>query len=298
MQEYNQITIAVLLTCHNRRKKTLNCLESLYSAKCPTRQLDVFLVDDGSTDGTGEAIKFKFPKVVVIQGTGNLYWNQGMRLAWDTASKSRQYDFYLWLNDDTLVKIDALIELIQCFQEAMKKDQKPAIITGACESTENKNIFSYGGKTDLGPVIPNGTLQPCKYINGNVVLVSNVIFNELGNLSPDYTHAMGDFDYGLRAIKAGYRCYTTKSYIAICPTNPGIPAWCNPNTPLLQRLRLLKSPKGLNIKEYNIFRKRFWGWKWIIYALKAYLKILYPSLYFKISSKSISDLSNIPKLKV
>ena len=45
-------TIATLITCHNRKDKTLACLDALFSNHLPDRVLlDVFLVDDGSTDG-------------------------------------------------------------------------------------------------------------------------------------------------------------------------------------------------------------------------------------------------------
>ena len=106
--------IAVLLTCHNRKKKTLQCLNALNIQEGleVDYNIEVFLVDDGSFDGTAEAIVACFPNVHIIQGNGNLYWNQGMRLAWDTAAKTKDYDFYLWLNDDTILDKDAIINLI------------------------------------------------------------------------------------------------------------------------------------------------------------------------------------------
>ena len=277
-------SIAALLTCHNRRQMTLDCLKALYDASLPSGySLSVFLVDDGSTDGTGEAVKTHFPQVNIIKGNGNLFWNQGMRLAWETAVKSQSFNFYLWLNDDTLLDKHAIIELLDCNSEAIKKDNKSAVITGACRVSNDKNEFSYGGRTKSCPIIPNGKLQLCKYINGNAVLIPREVYKELGNLSPDYTHAIGDFDYGMRALKAGFNCYTTKTFVATCPLNEGILAMFNPQIPLIKRFKLLHSPKGWNIKDDNKFRKKFWGWKWIIFALKTYLKTLSPSFYSKIS---------------
>lgn len=277
--------IAVLITCHNRKNITLDCLASLYQVILPSKYtFEVYLVDDGSTDGTGEAVKENFPQVDVIQGDGNLFWNRGMRLAWETAKKQTDYDYYLWLNDDTILDSVSLNELLQADSEARQGSSKPAIICGACRDSLKSDNFSYGGRSDFQQVIPNGKLQPCKYINGNVVLVPKKIFHSIGNLSGEYTHSFGDFDYGLRTIIAGFNCYTTKIYIATCAINEGMAVWCNPKISLRKRWQLFHSPKGLNIKEYNIFRRKFWGRKWIIYALKAYLKVLIPSIYHKISN--------------
>ncbi|MGQ8338398.1 glycosyltransferase family 2 protein [Sunxiuqinia sp. A32] len=279
-------TMAVLITCHNRRDKTLSSLKALYEAKLPDDQVfEVYLVDDGSTDGTKEAVNKEFPQIHVISGDGSLFWNQGMRLAWQTASENRDYDFYLLLNDDTILKEYALIELFQCYRKALIQEDRPSIFTGACQTSIYLEEFSYGGRNESGPVVPNGKLQQCKYTNGNVLLIPNEIYLKLGNLSPDYTHGMGDYDYGLRVQLAGFKCYTTETYIAICPDDTKKPGWSNSNVPLSTRWKLMHSPKGLNLSEYNKFRKNFWGWKWIIYAIKAYLKVLFPEVYSKLSSK-------------
>lgn len=277
-------TLAVLLTCHNRRFKTISCLDSLYDCQLPSNFIfDVYLVDDGSIDGTSNAVMENFPSVHIIQGNGNLFWNQGMRLAWETASKTRNYDFYLWLNDDTILDKDGLVELINSHKETVVKKNKSAVFCGACRSSDDKEEYSYGGRTDEGQIIPNGQLQPLKYMNGNVVLVPKEVFNVIGNLSSDYTHILGDIDYGLRVLGNDMQCFTTKKYIATCPPNIGIPSWCDPQKPLTIRWKLLHSPNGLNIREYLIYRKKFWGWKWIIFAIKVYIKVLTPRLYSNIS---------------
>jgi GT2 family glycosyltransferase len=273
------INLAVLITCHNRKDKTLDCLHSLFNASLPLNyNLDVFLVDDGSTDGTSQLVKKNFPEVTIVLGDGNLFWNQGMRLAWKTASTKLAYDYYLWLNDDTMIYKHALDELLICSDEAIQNSYKRSIIVGACEEFKGNKIFSYGGRTDQGKVIPNGNLQECTNINGNTVLIPNEIYQELGNLCNDYTHGIGDNDYGLRAIESGYKCYTSKTYIATCTINETT-QWDNPEVSLRKRWQLFHSPLGLNIKEYNTFRKKFWGKKWILFSLKAYTKVLFPKIY-------------------
>lgn len=91
------VKIAVLLTCFNRVLKTINCLEALYAQQGLNIRfvVEIFLVDDGSTDGTSEAVSNKFPEVIIIKGNGSLFWNKGMHLAWETASMRQKYDFYL-----------------------------------------------------------------------------------------------------------------------------------------------------------------------------------------------------------
>lgn len=276
-------SIAVLITCHNRRNKTLNCLQSLYNCILTSEcKFVVFLVDDGSTDGTADEVRLKFSEVNIIKGNGNLFWNKGMLMAWQVAYDYDDFDFYLWLNDDTFLEDLAINELLSAFSEVKDKSSLPGIIVGACKKSIEFEEFSYGGKTDWGAVVPNGNIQECKYINGNIVLIQKEIFKKVGFLSPDYTHTLGDYDYGLRAIQAGYKCYSTKKYIAICEPNMGFPAWCNPKIPLKKRLKLLDSPRGLNIKEYNAFNRKFKGKKWVLFALKAYIRAIFPHHYNKL----------------
>src|SRR3954466_15183881 len=87
--------ISALITCHNRREKTVACLEALYKNSLPTALLTVVLVDDGSTDGTSEAVAEQFPDVIIHRGDGSLFWNKGMHIA-HTIAEKLDPDFYLW----------------------------------------------------------------------------------------------------------------------------------------------------------------------------------------------------------
>ena len=72
---------AVLLTVFNRKEKTLQCLSRLFD-QLPVEdlQIDVFLTDDGCTDGTAEAVENLFPSVhllkeaVICSGIAGCSW--------------------------------------------------------------------------------------------------------------------------------------------------------------------------------------------------------------------------------
>lgn len=269
---------AVLLTVFNRKEKTLKALQNLFAQQLPAKiALEVFLVDDGCTDGTPEAVAKQFPQVQIITSPGNLYWNRGMHLAWETAAQTKEYDFYLWLNDDTFIYPDTLAHLLECSQE--KEDK--ALICGFLCSENDVQKTTYGGRYKGTLLKPNGTLQKTDTINGNVVLVPQTIYKEVGMLDPVFPHAIGDFDYGLRVQRKGYPCCTTKKFIGTCENNPKLPKWCYASTPLKERIKALYSPLGNAHPTYFFkYEKRHFG---IFTALKHYmsihLRVLFPQLW-------------------
>ena len=267
--------IAVLLTCFNRKDKTLKSLESLFRQQL---DVDVYLVDDGCTDGTHEAVEQQFPQVNIIQGTGNLYWNRGMHLAWETAAKTKDYDFYLWLNDDTTLYENAIQELFSVFQAVGGND---AVVCASLQSPTTQKV-SYGGFGKNGLLLePDGTNQECFTMNGNLVLIPRSVYQKTGNLDYYYRHAIGDMDYGFRARKAGAKIYTTPCFLGTCENNPTLPKWCLKETPLLKRIKILYSPLGYaEPTRFFVFEKRHYG---IFVALKhlitIHIRLFFPRLW-------------------
>ncbi len=269
--------LAILLTVHNRLNKTISCLSHLYSQQLSSSyDLEVFLVDDGCTDGTPEAIRTLFPCVHIIHGDGNLYWNRGMYTAWETASKTKDYDYYVWLNDDTLIFDGAISKLLTCSDEY----QDRAIIVSATVDTATHSHVTYGGRVKGKVPIPNGKAIEVEYFNGNIVLVPRSVFAVLGNLDWYFTHSKGDFDYGLRAKKKGIKMYQVGMALGECDVHKTLDTWCNPDVPLKKRWSMLHRPNGMPPKEtfhlenrhINIFVASF-------HFLTVYIRCLFPAIW-------------------
>ena len=60
--------IAAVMAVHNRKALTLACLDSLRAQQVPDSTLDVFVLDDASTDGTAEAVTRRHPDVRLLDG--------------------------------------------------------------------------------------------------------------------------------------------------------------------------------------------------------------------------------------
>ena len=120
--------VAALMAAHNRRDLTLACLRSLDRQRVPGVTVDVFVLDDGSSDGTSEAIAEQFPEVTVLHGDGQLYWCGGMRQAF-AAAIAGDYDHYLWLNDDVYLDDGALAVLLDT-ERRLRQRGEAVIVVG------------------------------------------------------------------------------------------------------------------------------------------------------------------------
>ena len=271
--------VAVLLTCHNRRLLTTRCLASLFDSASRAdldAQVTAFLVDDGCTDGTGDAIRAEFPQVRVINGTGHLYWCGGMRLAWRHAAEG-DYDAYLWLNDDVNLDEDGFFRMLAVEREQRSAASGAMIVVGSTRAEQGQEISaSYGGMGPMGVLPPCATTSRIELFNGNIVLVTREAFAQLGNLSAAYTHGLGDIDYGIRARQAGIPVWLVPGCVGICAANR-TERWRHPKLSVWQRLRELHRPTGCPPWQLArlVWRNGGWWFPWSV--AKLYCQAIFPS---------------------
>ncbi len=289
----NHLQLAVLITCHNRRNTTLSCLHALYQQGVI---FDVFLVDDGSSDGTSDAVKASYPAVNILEGDGNLFWVGGMRLAFSEALKDG-YDYYLWLNDDTILDPNALPNLLNTHHCLAKGGHPNSIIVGSVRDPLTGKL-SYGGRVrssrrwdrKLEPVKPGVEPIECDTMQGNVVLIPHSVAEKVGNIDAAFIHTLGDLDYGLRARKLGCSVWVAPGYVATCSKNSVRESWADTNLTLSERLKKAFQTKGFPPQAWTVFLKRHSGSFWYIHWLRPYLRAVIGYRNLSASSTFCEDI--------
>lgn len=266
------IRILGLMTCFNRKEKTINSIKKLVKGNLEV-EFSFIVVDDNSKDDTVEALR-EFPNVTVINGDGNLFYSGGMRKAIKVAQDSKYiYDYCLLFNDDVDFYKNAINKLV-------KKENRFIWVGPTCD---DNGMLSYGG------VVKNSIWRPsfniikseddngvnCDTFNANCVLIPWNIFKKIGNIDSVYSHSLGDFDYGFKAKRLGYEIKVSDEYVGVCCDNPIKGNWRDNTLPRKRRLQLKENPKGLPRKEWFYYLKKNYSiFTAIIYSIIPYIRIL------------------------
>ncbi len=104
--------IFVLIPVFNRIELTKKCIESI-KRQSVNDELTIYVVDDGSTDGTAEWIINKHPEIKLLYGSGALFWGGAVHYGIEVILKEGgPGDFILLVNNDA--------ELAESTIEAMR----------------------------------------------------------------------------------------------------------------------------------------------------------------------------------
>lgn len=202
----------IVIPVFNRISHTRKCLEAF--EKQNFKDFTIILVDDGSTDGTGETVATRFPWVHRIEGNGNWWWtrsvNEGIKTALDMGATH-----ILLINNDVWIAPNYIESLLEA------TNNNPFALIGSLNITMNTphRIFSAGVKK-FNPITfketkyyqpfseykpSHGKIVPSSALNGRGTLVPVAVFDKIGLFDQKYMPQYGaDFDFSMRAAKAGY----------------------------------------------------------------------------------------------
>ena len=294
--------IAVLLTCFNRKNKTIACLESMlltvknYNDRDNDKtEISIFLTDDACTDGTAQATKevCQGEDIHIVQGNGNLFWAGGMRTAWNEAlNHEHKWDFFLLLNDDTILHTNALAELMDTHRYCIDRYGYPGIYSGiTCAKghpetiTYSGDVFESGAKGKWHRLGPADEPQMVDQCNANILLVPGEVVNKIGIFHDGYIHGAADLDYCMQVRKAGMPALITAQIIGECEYDHfSEKEECERliRMTLSERRKYVYHPTQSD-KDYLLFVKRNIPKKYLISKILRKVRLYCPSLYYYIN---------------
>jgi GT2 family glycosyltransferase len=203
--------VLVTVVHWNGLETTTRCLESLQRLTYPRCHL--LVVDNASTDGSGEILRQRFPAVEFHRTPENLLFAGGANVGLCRAL-SRGYDFAVVLNNDT----EAAPDLLERLVDVAVADPRCGLVGPKIYYAERRQvIWSAGGKIDYwsgtfrhlglrqvdGPSFDQ--LRDVDYLTGCCILARRQLLVDVGYLDTSYHMYSEDADWSVRARRAGYR---------------------------------------------------------------------------------------------
>lgn len=207
--------VAIIVLNHNKKNDILECLESIF--KMDYCGFEVIVVDNGSSDGSAEEIKTKYPNVHLIESKINLGVAGGRNLGIRYANEKLNFKFLLFLDDDVVIDKHALSEMANSFNA----NENIGIVTPKCYLTNIPGVIGYAGGmsvnlftgkiTDIGNGEKDvGQFDKSKIISscGGICLVSNDLINKVGIFDEKFNpYGWEDVDLSLRAKAKDFKIF-------------------------------------------------------------------------------------------
>jgi len=253
-----KIRIEIVTPVHNRRDLTLQFLKSLSRIDRTNLQTHIIIVDDGSTDGTVEAVREKFPDVEIVAGDGDLWYTAGTNLGLETALKYDP-DYILAVNNDSVFDENFLRYMVEC-AEKFRRSVVGAVLL---DWTAPHRVFQVSPKWDLWKggfrhwwkqtvwTLPQKPWE-VELIVGNCVLYPAQAVREAGFMDAKRLPHFGDAEYTPRMRRKGWRLLI----------EPRARVFCLPNTlpPSLRTMsfkEILKAHFAEPMNPYSVQRRYY-----------------------------------------
>lgn len=202
----------VILTC-NQRQFTMDCLESINSL-IDSMTCEVILVDNGSKDGTSDAVRARFPRVDILEVPENV----GVACGRNMGLKMARGGYLMILDNDTEASADAINQLVRYLDEHPEAglvaprlvDAQGNIQTSArpFPGIFNKIKNLIAGKTRSGiEKEPSDNLTPCEpfYVIGAAQMFRADIYRKSPGLDEKIFYGPEDADFCMEVRRQGHK---------------------------------------------------------------------------------------------
>ena len=243
--------VAVLVINYNGKHYLRECLKSLKNQTYS--DYDVYVVDNGSVDGSVEYVKGHFPWVKIIAFRENL----GFAKAYNETIKTVDADLVALLNNDTRVDKRWLQELVS----AILEDELIATVGSKILLYNNPQLLNHAGAkiTPIGGGFDIGLYdEDCERFNvkkyvgaacGAAMLVRKDLFLKVKGFDEDFFAYFEDTDFCWRAWLHGFKVIYVPTAIVYHKFGGSWGPRNNPNRLFLgQRYRLISMMKTREFK--------------------------------------------------
>lgn len=204
-------TIWVLLPIHDRRAVTERFVRSLASQTDPNYRL--ILIDDGSTDGSADAVCSIVPNTTVIRGRGNWWWGGGLQQGrlWLLRHKWGPGDLVLLANANTVVEPDFLAE-----GRVALAPHPRALLQAQLYRLSDGSFVEAGVHVDWRALKFKGVADPgeinCLSTRGLLMRADDFI--GVGGFHPTLLpHYLSDYEFTIRARRRGWDLITDPRFL-------------------------------------------------------------------------------------
>lgn len=235
------LKLEIVTPVHNRREETLLCLRSLSRSRLAGVDVHIIIVDDGSSDGTRDAVSAEFPEVEFIPGDGNLWYTAGTNRGLEAAMRNGP-DYVLAINNDTVFDEYCVSNLIDCAESNPRSVVGPLLLNWEIPH----KIFQVAPKWDFwrGGVrhwqkqtvwtVPQDPWQ-VELIVGNCVLFPAAAIREAGYMDEKRLVQYGDAEYTPRMLRRGWKLLIEPRARAFCKPNDVITGYRK--LPFMKKIR-------------------------------------------------------------